>query len=67
MKAVTQIELIHLQGEVQAEYEANQQKIAELEAKQTELRQTLSRFTFHKALMGERTVPNYATWLPFSS
>jgi hypothetical protein len=67
MKAITQNELIHLQDEVQAEYEANQHKIAELEAKQSELRQALSRFTFHKALMGERAVPDYAPWLPFSS
>jgi hypothetical protein len=67
MKALTKSQVYALQSEVQAEYEATQQKIAELEAKQAELHQVLSRYNFHKALMGERTVPNYAPWLPFSS
>ncbi len=67
MKAITQTQLNVPQTEVQAEYEANRQKLAELEAKQTELRQILQRCNFHKALVGERSVPEYAAWLPFSN
>ena len=67
MKALNQTQLNVLQSEVQAEYEANRQKMAELEAKQAELQQILYRCSVHNSLLVKRAVPNYAAWLPFSS
>ena len=67
MKALNQVQLDLLQSEVQAEYEANLQKMAELEANQAELQRILYRCRVHNSLMAERAVPSYAPWLPFSN
>lgn len=64
--AIDQTQLNRLQSEVQVEYKATQQKMAELQAKQAELQRTLSRYSVHRELLAERTIPSYAPWLPFS-
>ena len=63
---MNQTQLNGLQSEVQAEYQAIQQKIAELAGKQAELQQILYRNSVHRELLAERPVPSYASWLPFS-
>ena len=65
--AMNQTQLKELQSELQVEYKATQQKIAELEAKQAELQQLLYRCGVHHELLAERTIPTYAPWLPFSN
>ena len=65
--AMNQTQLKELQSELQVEYKATQQKIAELEAKKAELQQVLYRCGVHQELLAERTIPAYAPWLPFSS
>lgn len=66
MKAMDQTQLSVRQSEVLAAYEATQKQIAELEAKQANLKKVLYRYTVHKTALGTRTVPDYAPWLPFS-
>jgi len=63
---MNQTQLNELQSEVQAEYQATQQKIAELVGKQAELQQILYRNNVHRELLAKRPVPSYASWLPFS-
>jgi hypothetical protein len=64
--AMNQTQLRELQSEVQVEFKATQQKIADLEAKKAELQQLLYRYGIHQKLLAERTIPKYAPWLPFS-
>ena len=66
MNAMNQSQIKIQQTKLQVEYDSNQQKIADLEARQAKLLQVLSRSNLHQALVGERTIPNYAPWLPFS-
>ena len=65
--AMNQSELKAHQNEVQAELEANQKAIAEIEAKQAELKRVLYRYNVHGKLVASRKVPQYASWLPFSA
>ena len=65
--AMNQTQLNGLQSEVQTEFNATQQRIAELEAKQAELQRVLYRNSVHRELLAGRTIPTYAPWLPFSN
>lgn len=66
-KAMNQTQLNIQEHDVQTEYEAVRQKIAELETEQANLQRVLYRIDVHRHLVGKRTVPNYASWLPFSN
>jgi hypothetical protein len=55
------------QSEIQAEFEANQKAIAAIEAKQAELKRVLYRYNVHGKLVASRSIPQYASWLPFSA
>ena len=66
MLAMTKTQIDAQHHQVEAEIEATQQQISELQMKEAKLEQTLSRLDLHQQLVGKRTVPEYASWLPFS-
>jgi len=66
MQAMTQTQLQEQNDKIQARFEANQRRLVELEAEQADLQVKLSRFDIHKEALGQRNIPDYATWLPFS-
>lgn len=65
--AMNQTELKVHRSEIKAEFEANQKAIAEIEAKQAELKRVLYRYNVHGKLVATRNIPQYAPWLPFSA
>ena len=67
MLAMTKTQIDAQHHQVEEEMETTQQQIADLQQKQTELKQQLSRLDLHQQLVGKRNIPEYASWLPFSS
>ena len=67
MLAMTRTDIDSQHRQVQDELEATQQEIADLQRKQTKLKQRLSRLNLHQELVADRAVPEYASWLPFSN
>jgi len=65
MQAMSQTQVKKQHDKIVARFEANQQ-LAELEAEQVYLKIKLSRFDIHKEAVGQRTIPDYVFWLPFS-
>lgn len=66
MQAMTQTQLKEQHDKIRTRFETNRRRLAELEAEQTELQAKLSRFDIHKEALGQRNIPDYAGWLPFS-
>ena len=64
--AMNQAKVAEEKQEVQAEYEVTTNQIVELQAQQAKLQRVMTRNNVQTALLGSRSVPAYAPWLPFS-
>lgn len=67
LHAMSQTEVAHERSELEKECAAVSKQIAELKVRQARAQRTLDRINVQTALLGERAVPQYAPWLPFSS
>lgn len=65
--AMDQTEVVSERSRLEDQSTEVAQQIAELQARQAKVERTLSRINVQTALLGERAVPRYAPWLPFSS
>lgn len=64
--AMNQAKVAAEKQQVQAEIEETTHQIADLQARQAKLQRVMTRNNVQTALLGSRSVPAYAPWLPFS-
>lgn len=64
--AMNQAKVADEKRQVQAEFEETTHQMTDLQAQQTKLQRVMTRNNVQTALLGSRSVPAYASWLPFS-